>query len=122
MARILIVDDDPDILRVMNNLLTKKGFTVDGTSCGESTFEKIEHFKPDLVLLDVLISGRDGRTICREIKSNINLKHLPVLMISAHPSAAANIKDYGADGFISKPFKVNHLISVINQQLEAQHF
>lgn len=121
MSRILIVDDDPDILKVMETLLTMKGYRVDTTSCGDSTFDKIESFKPDLILMDVLISGKDGRLLCREIKSNDHLKHLPVLMISAHPSAAANISDYGADGFIPKPFKVSNLINMINNQLTVPH-
>lgn len=118
MAKILVVDDDPDILSVMEILLSMKGFTVDVTLQGDHTFSKIETFKPDLILLDVLISGQDGRVICKEIKSNENLKHLPVLMLSAHPGAAATISDYGADGFISKPFDVDNLMRKINEQLE----
>lgn len=120
MARILVVDDDPDILSVMEILLTMKGFTVDVTPRGETTIDKIESFKPDLVLLDVLISGHDGRVICKEIKSLEHLKHLPVLMLSAHPGAAATISDYGADGFISKPFDVDNLMKKIHEQLESQ--
>lgn len=121
MSRILIVDDDPDILRVMETLLTMKGFSVESTSCGDAIFDKIESFKPDLILMDVLISGKDGRLLCQEIKSNENLRHLPVLMISAHPGAAANIQEYGADGFIPKPFKVNFLINMINEQLAVHN-
>lgn len=117
MAKILVVDDDPDILSVMEILLSMKGFTVDVTARGDNTFSKIESFQPDLILLDVLISGHDGRTICKEIKSNENLRHLPVLMLSAHPGAAATISDYGADGFISKPFDVDNLLKKINDQL-----
>lgn len=119
MAKILVVDDDPDILSVMEILLSMKGFTVDVTARGDNTFSKIESFQPDLILLDVLISGHDGRTICKEIKENENLRHLPVLMLSAHPGAAATISDYGADGFISKPFDVENLLKKINEQLEA---
>ncbi len=118
MARILVVDDDPDILSVMEILLSMKGFTVDVTAKGDNTFAKIETFHPDLVLLDVLISGHDGRKICKQIKENQQLKHLPVIMLSAHPGAAASISDYGADGFISKPFDVEILLKQINKHLE----
>ncbi len=120
MAKILVVDDDQDILSVMKILLTMKGFTVEVTQRGELTFDKIESFKPDLVILDVLISGVDGRTICKEIKSNEEMKDLPVLMLSAHPGAASTIADYGADGFISKPFEIDFLINKIREQLERQ--
>lgn len=117
MSRILVVDDDTDILSVMEILLTMKGFEVEVTAKGENTFPKITTFRPDLILLDVLISGHDGRTICQQLKSDEATKHIPVIMFSAHPGAAATIADYGADDFIAKPFDVNNLIEKVNIQL-----
>ena len=117
MSKILVVDDDTDILSVMEILLTMKGFEVEVTAKGENTFPKINTFKPDLILLDVLISGHDGRTICKQLKSNEETRHIPVIMFSAHPGAAATITDYGADDFIAKPFDVNNLIQKVNTQL-----
>ena len=118
MAKILVIDDDVDILSVMEILLSMKGFNVEVTAKGENTFPKIESFKPDLILLDVLISGYDGRVICKELKSKKETKSIPVIMFSAHPGAAATIADYGADDFIAKPFNVVNLIDKINHQLE----
>jgi DNA-binding response OmpR family regulator len=117
MSKILVVDDDIDILSVMEILLSMKGFDVEVTSKGESTFSKIESFKPDLILLDVLISGHDGRAICKQLKANPETSNIPVIMFSAHPGAAATIADYGADDFIAKPFDVNNLMKKINKQL-----
>ena len=117
MARILVVDDDLDILVVMEILLTMKGFEVEVTAKWESTFEKVRVFNPDLILLDVLISGNDGRTICRELKSREETKDIPIIMFSAHPSAAATIADYGANDFIAKPFDVNDLLAKVNRHL-----
>ena len=117
MSRILVVDDDTDILSVMEILLTMKGFEVEVTAKGENTIPKINSFKPDLILLDVLISGYDGRTICKQLKANKNTQHIPVIMFSAHPGAAATITDYGANDFISKPFDVSHLLKKVNEQL-----
>lgn len=121
MSKILVIDDDLDILSVMEVLLSMKGFNVEVTAKGENTFPKIDSFKPDLILLDVLISGHDGRIICKQLKANEETRHIPVIMFSAHPGAAATISDYGADDFISKPFDVNHLISKVNKQLEMSH-
>ena len=118
MSKILVVDDDIDILSVMEILLTMKGFEVEVTAKGENTFPKIETFKPDIILLDVLISGQDGRTICRKLKSNNETRHIPVIMFSAHPGAAATIAEYGADDFIAKPFDVANLLQKVNYQLE----
>lgn len=117
MSRILVVDDDTDILSVMEILLTMKGFEVEVTAKGENAVPKINSFKPDLILLDVLISGHDGRTICKQLKSNKDTRHIPVIMFSAHPGAAATIADYGADDFIAKPFDVSHLLRKVNEQL-----
>jgi DNA-binding response OmpR family regulator len=118
MSKILVVDDDIDILSVMEILLTMKGFEVEVTARGENTFPKIETFKPDIILLDVLISGQDGRIICRKLKSNKETRHIPVIMFSAHPGAAATIAEYGADDFIAKPFDVRNLIQKVNHHLE----
>ncbi len=117
MSRILVVDDDIDILSVMEVLLSMKGFDVEVTAKGENTFPKINSFKPDLILLDVLISGHDGRSICKQLKANETTKHIPVIMFSAHPGAAATISDYGADDFIAKPFDVENLLKKVYAQL-----
>ncbi len=117
MSKILVVDDDIDILSVMETLLKRKGFEVETTTRGETTFSKIDTFKPDLILLDVLISGHDGRTICKKLKSNLDTRHIPVIMFSAHPAAAASISEYGADDFIAKPFDINNLLQKVNNQI-----
>jgi len=117
MPKILVVDDDLDILVVMEILLSMKGFEVDVTAKWETTFDKIKTFQPDLILLDVLISGNDGRTLCKQLKSQATTKDIPVIMFSAHPSAAATLHEYGANDFIAKPFDVNDLLAKVNKQL-----
>jgi len=117
MSKILVVDDDLDILVVMEILLSMKGYEVEVTAKWENTFDKIETFKPDLILLDVLISGNDGRVLCKQLKSDPVKKSIPIIMFSAHPSAAATIKEYGANDFIAKPFDVNDLLAKISKQL-----
>lgn len=119
MSKVLVIDDDIDILSVMEILLSMQGFTVEVVSKGSLAFEKVETFQPDLILLDVLISGYDGRIICKELKADPKTKHIPVIMFSAHPGAAATIKDYGADDFIAKPFDVKYLLEKVNIQLKA---
>ena len=121
MSKILVIDDDLDILVVMEILLSMKGFEIDVTAKWENTFDKIKNFKPDLILLDVLISGNDGRTLCRQLKSQPDTKHIPIIMFSAHPSAAATINEYGADDFIAKPFDVNDLLAKVNNQLAVKN-
>ena len=102
MFRILVIDDDPDIRTVLNILLRKQGFEVETASKKEEVFGKIEAFKPSMILLDVLLSGYDGRKVCQEIKDDPQTKDIPVIMFSAHPGAAGKFESYGADDFISK--------------------
>jgi DNA-binding response OmpR family regulator len=119
MPKILIIDDDPDVRTVMNILLKKQGYEVDTASRQEEVFDKIRSFQPSVILLDVLLSGADGRIICKEIKSSEDTSHIPVIMFSAHPGAASQIDTYGADDFIPKPVSADILFEKIAQQLAA---
>ena|SRR5437868_3613231 len=113
--RILIIDDDPDMRTVINVLLKKQGYEVDTASREEEVMDKVEQFRPSVILLDVLLSGADGRNICREIKENQKMKDVPIIMLSAHPGAAENIDNYGADDFIGKPFNSDYLLMKVDQ-------
>jgi DNA-binding response OmpR family regulator len=118
MPKVLIIDDDPDVRTVMNVLMKKNGFEVETASRREEAMDKLATFCPSVVLLDVLLSGADGREICKEIKANEKMKHIPVIMFSAHPGAAENINSYGADGFITKPVNKDVLLDKINQLIK----
>lgn len=113
MTKILIIDDDPDIRALMNILMKKQGYDVETASHRKEAMEKLEIFRPTVVLLDVLLSGSDGRELCREIKSSEQMKHIPVIMFSAHPGAAENISSYGADDFITKPINTGLLLDKV---------
>lgn len=115
MARILIIDDDPDIRTVMNILLKKQGHDVETASRKEEVDDKIQKFQPSVILLDVLLSGADGRKICQAIKQNELTRHIPVIMFSAHPGAADKIDAYGADDFITKPVNTDLLLERIDR-------
>lgn len=116
--KILIVDDDLDILAVMQLLFKTRGYDVVTISRGEEVFDRIKTFHPNLILLDVLISGNDGRDICRRLKSQSSTKTIPVVMFSANPKAAETIQEYGADDFIHKPFEVTELLQTLNKHLD----
>jgi DNA-binding response OmpR family regulator len=113
--KILVVDDDEAITDSLSLILEAEGFSVATTTKGEETFMAINTFKPDLILLDVLLSGNDGRHICRQLKKTLPTRHIPVIMISAHPSALEDYSDCGAQNFLAKPFELNRLLSLIHQ-------
>ena len=115
--RILIIDDDPGILEAISIILEEEGYMVDTEEKSEVSFVKINRFKPHLILLDILMSGGDGRIICRKIKNQKTTQHIPVILISAHPSAQANMIESGADGFLAKPFEVQDLLQMVSRTI-----
>jgi DNA-binding response OmpR family regulator len=119
--RILVIDDDKDLLEVTQALLVNKGFEV-ATNCNwDKGFELIESFKPQLILLDVFLNGIDGLDICKQLKSNSTTCNIPVLIFSSYPSIAERvIYEYGADDFIAKPFEVNDLITKVHSVLSQR--
>ncbi len=117
MKRILVVDDDIDILTVVQLLLDSKGFEVVAISNWQQIYSKIDVFKPDLILLDVALGTQDGRNICKQLKSANDTKHIPIILFSANHNVENSIPECLANSFISKPFDINHLIEQINDQL-----
>src|SRR3954466_2996834 len=107
--RILAVDDDPDILDAISLTLEDEGYAVTTTEKGEyaESLHDGNGGLPDLIILDVLLSGKDGRTICKALKSRPDTRAIPIIMISAHPDAEASARDVGADAFLAKPWDIN---------------
>jgi len=116
MPRILVVDDDQSILDAMEITLNLEGYDVESTTKGEETFSKIESFKPDLIFMDVYLSGMDGREICKQIKQENKTKHIPVIIFSANKSMKEVFKDSGANDFIGKPFNMDELYDKVKHQ------
>jgi DNA-binding response OmpR family regulator len=115
MKKILVVDDDQDILMAVRLTLESEGFTAETTTKGEEAFSMVKSFKPDLILLDLLLSGNDGSHICRKLKEDKTTQKIPVVMMSAHPTAKQSAKECDAEGFVAKPFSIENLISEINR-------
>ncbi|HXR83179.1 MAG TPA: response regulator [Hanamia sp.] len=114
MNRVLIVDDNNDILWVVEIILKRYGFNVMTTLRGEEVLNKTKSFSPQLILLDVFLSGIDGIDVCNTLKSTPETKDIPVIMISAHTNFKEIKKFCNADDFMSKPFDANELVRRIN--------
>jgi len=118
MKRILVVDDNTDILQIVKIILENNGFEVVVTPNGEETLLKTETFHPQLILMDVFLSsGIDGREICKTLKANSETKDIPVILFSAQVKMEDGFKSWGADDFIAKPFEVKELINKIKSHL-----
>jgi DNA-binding response OmpR family regulator len=121
MPRILIVDDDKALLEVIQSLLIRKGFEVDAHANWEDADNAIDKFQPQLILLDVFLSGVDGLEICRKLKASLRTSSIPVIIFSGYPRVAETvIYEYGADDFITKPFEVDDLIDKIHHVISKR--
>ncbi|EHQ28825.1 response regulator [Mucilaginibacter paludis] len=112
LKKILIADDDEAIVDSTALLLEVMGYQVSQTLDG-SKISKAMQNKPDLVLLDIWMSGVDGRDICRQMKANPDTQNIPVLMISASRDVKQSAFDSGANDFLEKPFEMDALINKI---------
>jgi len=120
MSRILAVDDDKDILDVLQYILEDSGYQVSTLSDGHQLFESINSHLPDLILMDIMLNGLDGRDLCKNVKLNHKTNNIPVIMISASHNISDVLKqDCAPDDFLAKPFDINILLNKIQRQLAA---
>jgi CheY-like chemotaxis protein len=114
--RILIAEDDPAILDVLQLILEEGGYAVESVA-DEAALSDFPNGHPDLLLLDIWMSGWDGREICRSLKGREETKHLPILLCSANRDGEQIAREVGADGFIAKPFDLDALLATIADHL-----
>ena len=121
MKRVLVIDDNLDILQLVQLILKNHGFEVLASPRGEEVVLHTENFSPQVILLDVFLSGHDGREICRELKANPKTKDIPVIMFSAHTKNEEIIRECKADDFIAKPFEIKELVNKVNYRLVSKN-
>lgn len=111
-TKILIADDDPAICDSVQFMLEEEGYDVETTVNGETVYRMTQAY-PDLLLLDIWMSGQDGREICKFLKSHPETKDIPIIMISASREIAHSAKSSGANDFLEKPFSMDALLQKI---------
>ncbi len=118
--RILVVDDDENILSLERTILEQKGFEVTTAEGGEEALRVLRKDTFDLVLLDVMMPDKDGFEVCRQIKQEPRLRNLPVIFLTAKGGGEALAEgfDSGAVMYINKPFTANKLLTIVNTMLE----
>lgn len=115
--RILVIDDNPHILEAIELILSSENYEVSVLSKGEDALKRTKEFSPNLVILDLLLSGKDGREITIDLKKNKKTAHIPVIIISAHPTAQKAAADAGATAFLAKPFDVITLLELVSKTI-----
>jgi len=113
---ILVADDDPAIVDVLMLILEDAGYEVQTTTDG-STLRDVHKMVPDLLLLDIWLSGWNGRDLCMALKSDERTRHLPIILFSANKETKTIAQEAGADDFITKPFELDELLKKIERIL-----
>jgi DNA-binding response OmpR family regulator len=118
-ASILVADDEPNIVLSLEFLLKQAGFRVRCVSDGEAVLTAIAEEPPDLLLLDVMIPGRDGYSVCQEIRANPTWQGIRIIMLTAKGGAVQREKglSLGADDYVTKPFSTRELVERIGRML-----
>lgn len=111
--KVLVVDDDPDIRRLVETVLEREGFIVDTASSAADCFKKVATFKPELVVLDLQLPDEDGFGIIKKFKSNPTTAHMPVVMLTVQSVDSYKIAglEIGADDYIVKPFNQGEFVA-----------
>ena len=117
--RILIVEDDEDILELLSYNLEREGYTVEKAESGDEALQRIQGDPPHLILLDLMLPGIDGLDICRRLKDDVRTRHIPVVMVTAKGEEADVVSglELGADDYICKPFRPRELVARVKAVL-----
>lgn len=113
MKKVLVIDDDPAILEAISIVLEGEGYSVKTVEDAQDAVSEVKNYRPDVIFLDLLLSGKEGTEIANEIKSDSRSKGIPVVLISAHPHAHDSARSCGADAFLAKPFDLDELLDAV---------
>jgi len=119
--KILIVDDEPDFLLLTESRLRSWGYDVATASNHQEAFDRVREGLPDLILLDVMMPGKDGYEVCHELKSQERMRAVPIILFTAQPVQKERVKKnyefIAADDCIMKPFEPEELLRKIRQHI-----
>jgi DNA-binding response OmpR family regulator len=121
-TKVLIVDDDLEILNLTRSLMRRRGFEVIEASDGDEAMRQVLENRPDLVILDVMMPGQSGWEVCRSIRETESLKDTGVIMLTGVGERMNEMTSplYGADAHLDKPFEFDALDALVTQVLEKR--
>jgi len=117
--RILVVDDEPDLITVLRHGLEAEGFEVISAGDGEEGLRRAREDRPALIVLDLMLPKLDGYKVCRALKFDERYKATPILILSARSGEQDRrlALDMGADAFVTKPYEMRELVANIRQRI-----
>jgi len=120
--KILVVDDEKDILELIDYNLTKNGYRVKTVTSGEDALELVKENDYDLIILDLMLPGVDGFDICKMIKADKQKANIPIVMVTAKADEADKVAGFeiGADHYVTKPFSPRELLAIVKATLRRK--
>ncbi len=121
--KILLVDDQEDLIELTRRILQPRGYEVVGLTDGEEALDVIKKESPNLVILDMIMPGKDGAQICQEMKSDATTRHIPVILSTGQMLKEGDFSQEGlaeADGYLIKPFEIEDLLNKIQNLLSRR--
>jgi len=117
LKKVLIVDDSPSQVRLIQGLLETEGYSPVGLSDPKRVEEAIAHERPSVILLDVVMPERNGFQVCRELKGHAEFSSIPVILVTSKDTASDRYwgEQQGADGYVTKPFTRDELIRAVRR-------
>jgi CheY-like chemotaxis protein len=119
VKRILIVDNDSDVLEVLEEVFAYDGIEVKTLQSANDIFNEIAAYNPHVIILDYILDGINGGEICHQIKVNPATCNIPVIIVSAYAKVINSLGYYGCDAFIAKPFDIYDIVNTVNQLIIA---
>jgi DNA-binding response OmpR family regulator len=122
LPRILIVDDDPDMVDLLRLTLTKAGYAARSAATGKEALQKARRSPPDLMVLDLLLPGINGLSVCQQLRRDPATAAMPILMITVLPGQFPRLAglENGADAYLNKPFEMEELVSCVGDLLRRR--
>ncbi|MEW5879903.1 MAG: response regulator [Pseudomonadota bacterium] len=119
--KVLIADDEPNILTALEFLLKRAGYDVRTATSGEEALALVESYAPDLVLIDIMMPGKSGYEVCQRMRERPEWRHIKIVMVTAKGREAEVSKglSLGADLYVTKPFSTQELIAAVDRLLAA---
>lgn len=121
MAKILIADDEPDVLLIVSERLRRSGYDVEYAPDGDRAIQKVEEDTYDLFIFDIRMPGHTGYEVCDFVKHSEKNKKTPVLLISAFPEEKVKWRRSKADAFLAKPFEGGQLMATVECLLKGNY-
>jgi two-component system alkaline phosphatase synthesis response regulator PhoP len=120
-ARVLVVDDEPDLIRILEFGLRAAGYQVEIAADGQEGLKKAREMRPDIILLDLMLPKLDGYKVCRMLKFDERYRHIPIVILSARTQEGDQTLaiEMGANRFVTKPYDFTEILGLIETLLKA---